>query len=272
MPKLGAGAREREPDTYVPFIGHAAPGVLLLDDGSLLAVLAADGLCAELADAAEVNARHAALNVLLRNVASDRVVLSSHLVRTLADPAIYPTASPRSGFARDLDAAYRERLLGNRLFRNALLVSVLLRPAGSSGVLDGNVASLLVRRRRGDRARGASPAALETLAALVATLVGELAPYGVRELGLRERGGVLFSEPAEALRLILTGERLPVPLVDGHLGGAIYTDRVIVGREAIEVRGPAARPSPRRSRCASTPRRRGRECSTRSSARPTASS
>ncbi len=237
MPKFGAAAREREPDTYVPYIGHAAPGVLLLDDGSLLAVLAVDGLSAELADVAEVNARHAALNVLLRNVASDRVTLSSHLVRTLADPDVYPGEPTRSGFARDLDAAYRERLLGNRLFRNALFLSVLLRPVGSSGVLDGNVASLFVRRRRGDRARGASAAGLETIAALVATLVGELASYGVRELGLRERGGVLFSEPAEALRLILTGERLPVPLVDGHLGGAIYTDRVIVGREAIEIRG-----------------------------------
>ena len=237
MPKFGAAAREREPDTYVPYIGHAAPGVLLLDDGSLLAVLAVDGLSAELADVAEVNARHAALNVLLRNVSSDRVTLSSHLVRTLADPDVYPGEPTRSGFARDLDAAYRERLLGNRLFRNALFLSVLLRPVGSSGVLDGNVASLFVRRRRGDRARGASAAGLETIAALVATLVGELASYGVRELGLRERGGVLFSEPAEALRLILTGERLPVPLVDGHLGGAIYTDRVIVGREAIEIRG-----------------------------------
>ena len=48
----------------------------------------------------------------------------------------------------------------------------------------------------------------------------------------------MFSECAEALHLILTGEHMPVPLVNGHLGGAIYTDRVIVGREAIEIRGP----------------------------------
>ena len=47
-----------------------------------------------------------------------------------------------------------------------------------------------------------------------------------------------FSEVAEALRLVLTGEQHPVPLVNGHLGGAIYTDRVIVGREAVEIRGP----------------------------------
>ncbi|MBY0336548.1 MAG: hypothetical protein K2X11_08035, partial [Acetobacteraceae bacterium] len=152
-------AREREPDTYLPFLGHAAPGAVLLDDGSVLAVLALDGAPFEMADAAGLNARHAALNVLLRNVASDRIVLSSHLVRTLADPACYPEAPCRSAFARELDGAYRERLLGHRrLFRNSLFLSVLVRPAGSGPVAGGNVLRLFGRRRRGDTAREAVPA------------------------------------------------------------------------------------------------------------------
>lgn len=239
MPKVWGAAREREPDTYVPFIGHAAPGMLLLDDGSLLVMLAVDGAFFELADAAEVNARHAAFNVVLRNLASERVVLSTHLVRTLADPAVYPAEGCRSDFARDLDTAYRDRLLANRLFRNELFVSVLLRPAGSSSVLDGNVASLFARRRRGDRSRAATPANLDAMETLATALLHELTSYGARVLKLRPADGVMFSEPAEALRLILTGAHLPVPLVNGHLGGAIYTDRVIVGREAIEIRGPA---------------------------------
>ena len=66
----------------------------------------------------------------------------------------------------------------------------------------------------------------------------ELSAYGAHQLALREANGIMFSELAEALRLVLTGEHLPVPLVNGHLGGAIYTDRVIVGREAIEIRSP----------------------------------
>ena len=81
---------------------------------------------------------------------------------------------------------------------------------------------------------------LDRLEAIVATLLAELHAYGPRRLGLRERRGVLLSEAAEALRLVLTGAHHPVPLVNGHLGGAIYTDRVIVGREAIEVRGPGS--------------------------------
>lgn len=113
-------SREREPDTYVPYIGHAAPGVLLLDDGSLLAMLQLDGMAFETADPQEINARHAQRNLLLRNLASDRIVLATHMVRTLADASLYPTAPCSSPFARDLDVAYRQRLLSNRLFRNEL--------------------------------------------------------------------------------------------------------------------------------------------------------
>ncbi|HYH37632.1 MAG TPA: VirB4 family type IV secretion/conjugal transfer ATPase [Azospirillum sp.] len=231
-------AREREPDTYVPYLGHAATDALLLDDGSLLAMIALNGAAFEMADADAVNGRHARRNVLLRNIASDRLALAVHVVRTLADGSDYPQAPCTSAFARELDAAYREQLLANRLFRNDLFLSVLLRPAGADGTADGTLARLFARRRRGDRARTASPASLDALTATVATLLAGLEDHAPRRLGLRTANGVLFSEPGEALHLVLTGTRTPVPLVNGHLGGAIHTDRVIVGREAIEIRGP----------------------------------
>ncbi len=237
MPKVSGASREREPDTYVPYIGHASPGVLLLDDGSVLAIIRLDGAAFETTDPREVNARHAQRNLLLRNIASDRIVLYEHLVRSLADGSEYPTAQCSSAFARELDARYRERLASNRLFRNERFLSVLLRPVGSSGVTQGNIAALFARRKRGDRAREATPANLDAIGAVVATLLYELSAYGARQLGLRNAGGIMFSELAETLYLVLTGEHLPVPLVNGHLGGAIYTDRVIVGKEAIEIRG-----------------------------------
>ena len=231
-------SREREPDTYVPYIGHAAPGVLLLDDGSLLTMLRLDGALFETEDLGQINARHAQRNVLFRNISSDRVVLATHVVRSLADGLDYPTAACSSDFARELDASYRERLMGNRLFRKELFLSVVLRAAGASSLAQGSMASLFARRKRGDRTRSATPANLDKIANVTATLLYELSAYGARQLGMREHCGIMFSELAEALRLVLTGEHLPVPLVNGHLGGAIYTDRVIVGREAIEIRGP----------------------------------
>ena len=131
MFKIKGAAREREPDTYVPYIGHASEGVVLLDDGSLLAMLRLDGAAFELADPREVNARHAQRNILLRNISSERLVLATHVVRTLEESAIYPDQPCKSDFARELDGAYRDRLFSNRLFRKELFLSVLLRPAVS---------------------------------------------------------------------------------------------------------------------------------------------
>ena len=65
-----------------------------------------------------------------------------------------------------------------------------------------------------------------------------LGRYGLRRLGLYQSGEVWFSEPMELMRLVLTGRPHPVPIVRGHLGSAIYTSRLIFGREAIEIREP----------------------------------
>jgi type IV secretion system protein VirB4 len=231
-------SREREPDTYMPYIGHATPNVIILDDGSLLAMFRVQGVAFELADPDYVSGLHAQLNILLRNIASDRLALYSHVVRTLEEASVYPTDRCASMFARSLDEGYRARLMSNRLYRNELFLSVLLRATSSAVLEDGSIRSLLARRKRGDTTRSASAANLELLGNVVMTLRHGMDAYGVSELGLRQEHGVVFSELAEALRLVLTGEHLPVPVVNGHLGGAIYTDRVIVGREAIEVRGP----------------------------------
>lgn len=232
----GAATREREPDTYLPFVGHAAPGTLLLDDGSKLVMLRLGGVAWETADPELVNARHAQRNLLLRNIASERLVIATHVVRSMADPDDYPAGACRSGFARELDAGYRARLLDGRLYRNDLFLSVLLRPSQAGGQ---RVSGLLNRRKRGELNRAPSVSDMERLETAVATLMAGLAEYEPVRLGLRQNGrGVVFSEVAEALRLVLTLDRMPVPLVNGHLGGAIYTDRVIVGREAIEVRAP----------------------------------
>ena len=235
MLSRAASAREREPDTYLPYVGHATPGIVLLDDGGLLAMIRVGGIAWETADLDELNARHAQRNILLRNIASDRLVLATHVVRTMADPRDYPETPCRSDFARTLDAAYRDRLLSNRLYRNELFLSALLRPPQAAGK---RLSSLLSPRRRGDTRRAAQTADLDRLETVVATLIADLHAYQPERLALRSSQGAAFSELAEALRFVLTGDRLAVPLVNGHLGGAIYTDRVIVGREAIEIRGP----------------------------------
>ncbi len=48
-----------------------------------------------------------------------------------------------------------------------------------------------------------------------------------------------FSEPCEVLHQLVGGRREPVPLTEGRIASAIYSDRVIFGRETIEIRHEA---------------------------------
>ena len=80
MFKLGSSAREREPDTYLPYVGHGTPGVLVLDDSDKLAMVHPHGVAWETADLDAINAKQAQLNVLLRNIASERATLPGGVV------------------------------------------------------------------------------------------------------------------------------------------------------------------------------------------------
>jgi type IV secretion system protein VirB4 len=239
------GRAERAAEPYLPYLGHIRPDVVLLSDGSLLAMGTLHGVPHELAAEAERNAAARLLNSLWRNIADDTLTIGAHLVRHKSADQL-PPAVFRNGFASELDQVYRERVLEAQLYQNTWFLSLLKTPRNLVGGSTGgrSVARTLARLRR--RQVGAAPELLGELEDLWGAVARSLDAYDVRRLGLREQGPVsglrrgeaLFSEIAEALRLILTGEFLPVPLVSGPLGNAIYTDRAIFGRRAYEIRAP----------------------------------
>ena len=222
--------RERSAERYLPIVGHVADGTLLLKDGSLMAMLELHGAAFELEEHSARNARHFARNTLFRTIADDTVQIASHLVRHDTLPEQH-AGRFRTRFAADLDAAYRGQVLEGRLRRNQWFLSLVVTPRAMLGRW---ASGKLARLRR------PTPSASETLGQtlddLVAIVSRTMDGYGLRRLGLREERGMLFSEPAEALRLILTARAGKVPLVQGPLGAAIYTDRAITGIRGIELR------------------------------------
>ena len=79
--------------------------------------------------------------------------------------------------------------------------------------------------------------ALKKLEDVARDLIAALERYGPHRLTLYQREGLVFSEPMEFLHELIAGERLPMPLVHGPIGPALYTNRLIFGREALEIRG-----------------------------------
>ena len=79
--------------------------------------------------------------------------------------------------------------------------------------------------------------ALKRLDDATRDIVAALDRYGAHAVGLVERGSIIFSEPMELLHALASGEWMPMPLPQGPIGPALYSNRVIFGREALEIRG-----------------------------------
>jgi type IV secretion system protein VirB4 len=227
-----ASRTERAATPYLPYIGHVGPQTLLLENGSLLAMAHVEGQAFELADHTARNARLRLLNTLYRNLADDNVTLHTHLIRH-EDLGAVPARRFRSGFAQALEETYRDKVLAGRLYRNDYFISLLVSPRSPLGT---GIAQKWARRGR------KIPDTPEELARELEDrwiiLANGLEGFRVRRLGVVERDGIAFSAIAEALRLVITARPLPVPIISGHLGDSIYTDRVICGRRGVEIRAP----------------------------------
>jgi type IV secretion system protein VirB4 len=227
-----SGRTERGAEKYLPYVGHIGPWAVLLNSGALMAMARVEGQPFELADHAARNARQRLLNTIYRNIADDNVAIYTHLIRH-ADTAPEVPRHYRSGFAAVLDAVYRKTVLAGRLYRNDYFVSLIVWPRGALGAGLGNKWAKWGKK---------FPTVAEGLARELEdqwfVLANGLEGFKPRRLGVYEQDGVMFSEVAEALRLIITGRHLRVPIVSGHMGDSIYTDRVICGRRGVEIRAP----------------------------------
>ena len=91
--------RERLVSGYLPLVGHMSDGVVLLDDGSVFAMLELAGLPWETCDPRNVSERQIRLNHTYRNIAADSVVVSVYQCRGMASPDVYPSGAFRSAFS-----------------------------------------------------------------------------------------------------------------------------------------------------------------------------
>jgi type IV secretion system protein VirB4 len=233
-----SGLFERAAVSYLPYLGHYPnPNIVLLEDGSLLAMGRLRGVPHELASATERNAAGKFLNSLWRQIADDSVSLGMHLVRFRKTDQL-PKPSFRNDFARSFYQAYREHIL-DEVFENAWFLSLLAAPRVPMGnqKQSGREMARLLAHFRKTKAPD-DPYRVQMLEDLWTTITRTLEGYHVRRLGVREQSGLLFSEIAEVLRLILYCQYLPVGLTDGPLGSAIYTDRVVFERRHYRLLHP----------------------------------
>ncbi|MCA0341825.1 MAG: VirB4 family type IV secretion system protein, partial [Proteobacteria bacterium] len=228
-------SRELTPETFIPYVRHVDETTIALDSRTLMVMVALEGVSFETTDVLDLNALHRDLNTLYRNIADERLALWSHLVRRRDRD--YPDGKFATPFSVALNEKYRERMVREDLFRNDLYLTVLWSPARDPA---DKAAKLLSRLRQRYRSGiELDEEALKHLQDKVVDVVAGLKRFEPRVLSLYEHDGVLFSEPSEVLHQLVGGRREPVPLTEGRISSAIYSDRVIIGRETIEIRHEA---------------------------------
>lgn len=224
--------RELEPETFVPYIRHVDEQTIALDSRALMVVIALEGVSFETADTSDLNALHRDLNTLYRNIADERLALWTHVIRRRDNE--YPHGTFSNVFSRTLNDKYRARMIDEDLFRSDLYLTLVWHPGRDAAE---RVATFLSKLRKARQAGSeVDVGALKHIHDAVADVTAGLKRFGPRVLTLQEREGLIFSEPSELLHQLVGGRHEPVPLTEGRISSAIYSDRVIVGCETIEIR------------------------------------
>lgn len=225
--------REITATDYLPFVRHADEHTIITTNRGAFQMLKIDGASFRTADTSGINSLHDGLNHHIRNIADENVMIYSHIIRS--EDQSYPSGEFSSEFGAWLDDKYREQIQGKCLYRNDIYVTIYMQPRG----LGGSRFASGVKRARKSQIE-VDQDMLEQLNDKTSTLIKNLSRYGARRLGLvTSERGFICSEPMSVLRQLITGRYELLPLVKGSIGSAIYTDRVIFGREALEIRHPA---------------------------------
>ncbi|THD63143.1 MAG: VirB4 family type IV secretion/conjugal transfer ATPase, partial [Phenylobacterium sp.] len=187
--------REANVGDRLPYLGHLDEVTLQTRDGLLVQTLHLAGFPSETAPDDELNYRKAIRETVLRGAASSRLAIYHHVVRRRVTPA-FPDP-PEEPFCAGLDAGWRDRLAGRRLYVNDIFLTLVRRPLqGGAGFLERLVRQPGAKAADLERELRALNAARDAFAAA-------LAPYGPRTLALYDGpGGAQRSEPAEFLSLI----------------------------------------------------------------------
>lgn len=218
---------ERSAASYIPQQAHLTPQVVRHRNGAVEAMWSVRGAGWEDLAQSGLDAQHEALCSLHRTLnLRARLTLNVLLVRTEAMETDYPRTTLPTPFVREMDGAYRHRLLGEgRLYRNHLYLSAIVRPPTLTG------------RRLSDASRSVQApdqADLDVLDQVCGTIEADIGRgYGLRRLGLRAEGGRLYSEIAEAHAFVLTGRYRKVPLPAGSLAKAIMPHRPVFQNDRI---------------------------------------
>jgi type IV secretion system protein VirB4 len=234
---LKTAAHEQPSGKHLPYARHIDDHTIETRDGLLFQVIQLRGLLFETADTDEINYRKRLRDAALQAIGSSRFAVYHHIIRREAEVSL--SAEFNDGFSQQLDAAWRSRLSGRRLYINDLFLTLIRRPLqGKIGAVD------RLRQRFGKIAESLDTSGyeLQQLGQARDALIAALGSYEPRLLGVYDCKQGPCSEPLEFLSYLVNGEMRPVLLPLQDLGDYLPYRRINFGEDAVELGRAGASP------------------------------
>ncbi len=204
---LDFAAKEALLSDFIPYSSLVTQTMFKTHSGDFGQVIKLCGVAHESADNDDLNAWSEQFNLLMRNIASNNVVLWTHVVRRKTHD--YPEGEFQNAFCNDFNDIYKKRMQARELRVNELYLTLIYRPITSK------VNSFFSRLEKKDAA-AAREIQLENIAKLTdltTSVLTGLDRYEPKLLGCYSYNSLQFSEILEFFGFLLNGEwhRMALP-------------------------------------------------------------
>jgi len=224
---------EEVTSTFIPYGNHVTGNVVKLVTGDYIQTIRVQGAAHESADIQNINIWHEQLNNMMRNIASPKVALWSHVIRR--EFSEYPAGEFEPGFAKDLNDKYQAHLGTTRMLVNELYLTIVYRPqpirvAKVFDFFSKKSRAVLEEEQIDD---------LEALRAVTGAAMAALARYEPQLLGCYEHRKVMFSEVQEFLAFIVNGRWSRQSVSYSEIRESLMQARPFFGRGGLmSLKGP----------------------------------
>ncbi|WP_047551802.1 VirB4 family type IV secretion/conjugal transfer ATPase [Methylotenera sp. G11] len=223
----GALKSELEAAAFIPYSSHVNENTIKLVNGDFLQVIKLQGAAHESADIEDINNWHSQLNGIMRNIASPKVALWSHVVRREFNE--YPDGDFHPGFCHDFNEKYRSKMVSGRMLVNEIYLSIIYRPqtvkATSWFAIFNTKSQKEIEEEQLDN--------IDVINEISGAVMSGLFRYEPEMLGCYEHNGVMFSEAAEFLAYLVNGEWRKFPLPRADIKDVLTTSRPFFGKSGL---------------------------------------
>lgn len=226
---------EETTSAFIPYSSHVSKTVVKLSNGDYIQTIRMQGAAHESADVQDINNWHDQLNGFMRNIASPKVAVWSHVVRR--EYGEFPGGEFPSGFCHDFNEKYRKHMAGDRMLVNELYLTIVYRPQPMK------VAKLfdLFGSKNAKDLQDAQLEELDAINDLTGAALAALDRYEPELLGCYEHKGNMFSEVLEFLAFLVDGEWRRFPLVRAEIRDVLATSRPYFGKGGLmSLKGPTS--------------------------------